>query len=140
MPALKVKPPRDFPSMNAELGVRGWFNADAAAPGLSIVPARYVLIGTIPANSVIRSARLITTTVVAPAGGTVDVVLSESPDVTSPAALFTAAALTPAGTVLSTGAGLGYRPNRSYVFARFNGTQATAGRWDVVVSYYAKAD
>ena len=65
------------------------------------------------------------------------------PDGTSPSYLFTAQSLAAVGNffVGGTEPPLGCDDRRRFVFGKLNaGADLTAGRWDAIITYYAKMD
>jgi hypothetical protein len=140
----KPKPPRDYPNMNAILGIRGTFNVDLNAPGLGIVPGKYVLLGTIQGRSSIISAQLVVTTGGLAAGATYELLTANDISATVlPQSLLPATSLDAAGSFFPTGTepALGYSNERRYVFGRLTSAlPLTAGRWDAIVRYYTKFD
>lgn len=140
MPILKAKPARDYPNINAVQAVRGQWSVAAPAQSLPLTPGVWVPVGTIPANCFINGAEVGVSTGGLAAGATLDV---QAGEFLPTDALVTAQSLDAAGVFVSpdASAGLGYRKNRSIIFARLTSAlPLTAGAYNVIVSYYAKQD
>jgi hypothetical protein len=141
--AAKAKPPRDFPSMNAIQGIRGFW--DVGGLGLSVIPGQITLLGTIPAGAMILSGEIAVAIGGLAAGGTLDIFTSNLMDGSNPRAIFTARSLDTPGAFFAadTVAGIGsmLSEERRYVFGRINSTlPLTAGRFNALIEYYCKRD
>ena len=142
MPALKPKPARDFPSMNALHAVRGSWDVANPQNSLPLTRGQYIPIGTIPANAHIIAASVHVSTGALAAGATLDLAVGES---TYQTALLTGQSLDAAGNFPASGTpGLGFspaNPARRIVFARLtSAAPLTAGAFNALVQYYAKQD
>jgi hypothetical protein len=138
----KAKPPRDYPNMNAILGIRGWFDVNPSAPGLGIVPGKLVLLGTIQGRSTILDAQISVTTGGLAAGATYDLLTANDINA-APQNLLIGVSLDAAGNFFPayTEPALGYSNERRYVLGRLNSAlPLTAGKWNALVRYYTKFD
>src|SRR4029077_9346342 len=117
--AAKIKPARDFPSMNAIHSVRGTWEVGAASSDVARLPfnrGAWQVIGHIPANSMITVASLHIAVGALAAGATIDVACGENGPTD---AIVAGASLDAVGnTQVTVTAGLGYRPARSIVYAK----------------------
>ena len=140
----KPKPPREYPNMNAIQGIRGWWDIDANAPGLGVVPGKYVLLGTIQGRAMIIGAQLVVTTGGLAAGATYEIITANDLSATvRPQNLILATSLDAAGVFNPTGTepAFGYSDERRYVLGRLtSAAPLTAGKWNVLVRYYTHFD
>jgi hypothetical protein len=141
----KMKPPRDYPNMNAIHAIRGQWAVGVAQTNLSLPLTLNVWtqLGTIPGNSMITAAEMGVTLPTLPTGALLDLGFSESPNVV-PASAAASQVLDAAGVfpVAKTAVGLGYRPNRTIVWGRLRSGsgELTVGGCTAIVSYYPKQD
>ncbi len=141
----KMKPPRDYPNMNAIHAIRGQWAVNVAQTNLSLplLTGVWTQLGTIPGNSMITAAEMGVSIAVLPAASNLDIGFSEDPQ-TPPASAAASQLLDAVGVfpVAKTAPGLGYRPNRTIVWGRYRsgGAPLTTGGFTAIVSYYPKQD
>lgn len=132
-----VKPPRIYPNMNAELGIRCKFGVGEGLVGIPI--GRAVPIGVVPANAMIVGVEHGVSTPFLPATLTINV--GTESDFSS---LILDGDLTTPGVFISPGSrpGYGYSANERRIFASFGGTGGapTAGLGNILVAFYANID
>jgi hypothetical protein len=141
----KMKPPRDYPNMNAIHAIRGQWAVNVAQTNLSLplLTGVWTQLGTIPANSMITAAEMGVSIAVLPAGSNLDLGFSNDPN-TPPGAAAAVQLLDAIGVfpVAKTAPGLGYRADQTVVWGRYRsgGAPLTAGGFTAIVTYYPKQD
>ena len=130
---------RTYPNMNAVLGIRVMHRV--GGPGIALPIGKAIPVGTVPANSFIRSAILYVSQAYNVAGSTIDIGGVTSPGVPPTSGAFpfpiSTAAVTTAIANLPQTLTFGYVADEMEIYARLNGAGAYAtGALDYVLQFY----
>lgn len=138
------RPPRDYPNMNALLGIRGFWDVGSQAPGTILRVDTPVVLGKVPALAFITYATVSCSVVVTgPTTPILDIGLRDpATGVVTRQGLVAAADLTALGITAGAGASRGVQASEQEVVAILgtSGGLPTAGRFNALVTFYAKRD